>query len=111
MCGLGAAAVVEASGPDRFAEVAEECRRLGSGAEYDRVDLPGAGPVFVGGFSFAPAGGRTPEWESFAPAQMVLPEISLVRFGGRAALTLTRGRRSRLGPRAVRGDAPGRRCR
>jgi salicylate biosynthesis isochorismate synthase/menaquinone-specific isochorismate synthase len=89
VCGLGAAAVVEGSGADRFASVAAECRRLGRGAEYDRVDLPGAGPVFVGGFSFAPAGGRTPEWESFAPAQMVLPEISLARFGGRAALTLT----------------------
>ena len=59
------------------------------GAEYDRLDLPGAGPVFVGGFSFAPAGGRTPEWESFAPAQMVLPEISFARSGGRAALTVT----------------------
>ena len=89
VCGLGAAAVVEASGPDRFASVAEECRRLGRGAEYDRVDLPGAGPVFVGGFSFAPTGGRTPEWESFAPAQMVLPEISFARFGGRAAMTAT----------------------
>ena len=89
VCGLGAAAVVEGSGPDRFASVAAECRRLGRGAEYDRVELPGAGPVFVGGFSFAPAGGRTPEWESFAPAQMVLPEISLARFGDRAALTLT----------------------
>ena len=89
VCGLGAAAVVEASGPDRFVQVADECRRLGTGAEYDRIDLPGAGPVFVGGFSFAPAGGRTPEWESFAPAQMVLPEISIARFGGRAVLTLT----------------------
>jgi salicylate biosynthesis isochorismate synthase/menaquinone-specific isochorismate synthase len=89
VCGLGAAAVVEASGPSRFAEVAEECRRLGRGAEYDRVGLPGAGPVFVGGFSFAPAGGRSPDWESFAPAQMVLPEISFARFGGRAALTVT----------------------
>ena len=88
VCGLGEAAIVEASGSARFAEVAEECRRLGSGAEYDRVDLPGAGPVFVGGFSFGPAGGRTPEWESFAPAQMVLPELSLARHGGRAVLTL-----------------------
>ena len=44
--------------------------------------------MFVGGFAFAPAGGRSPEWESFAPAQMVLPEISFARFGGRAALTV-----------------------
>ncbi len=89
VCGLGAAAVVEASGLDRFGEVAAACRRLGRGAEYDHVDLPGSGPVFVGGFAFAPRGGRTPEWESFAPAQMVLPEISFARLGGRAALTVT----------------------
>jgi salicylate biosynthesis isochorismate synthase/menaquinone-specific isochorismate synthase len=89
VCGLGAAAVVEASGPSRFAEVADACRRLGRGAQYDRLGLPGAGPVFVGGFSFAPAGGRSPEWESFAPAQMVLPEVSFARFGARAALTVT----------------------
>ena len=89
VCGLGAAAVVEASGPSRFAEVAEACRRLGSGAQYDRVDLPGAGPVFVGGFAFAASGGRSPEWESFAPAQMVLPEVSFARLGGRAVLTVT----------------------
>jgi len=89
ICGLGQAAVVEASGDDRFGEVADACRRLGRGAEYDRIELPGGGPVFVGGFSFAPAGGRSPEWESFAPAQMVLPEISFARLGGRAALTVT----------------------
>jgi salicylate biosynthesis isochorismate synthase len=89
VCGLGQAAIVEASGADRLAEVAAECRRLGRAADYDRVDLPGAGPVFVGGFSFAPSGGRTPEWESFAPAQMVLPEISFARHGGRAVLTAT----------------------
>ena len=89
VCGLGQAAIVEASGPDRFAEVAEQCRTLGRGADYDRVDIPGAGPVFVGGFSFAPAGGRGPEWGSFAPAQMVLPEISFARYRGRTALTVT----------------------
>jgi salicylate biosynthesis isochorismate synthase len=89
VCGLGTAAVVEAGGEDRFVRVAEECRRLGRGALYDSLDLPGSGPVFVGGFAFADGGGRTPDWESFAPAQMVLPEISFARLGGRAALTVT----------------------
>jgi salicylate biosynthesis isochorismate synthase/menaquinone-specific isochorismate synthase len=89
VCGLGSAAVVEASGPDRFAVVADECRRLGRGAQYDRVDLPGAGPVFVGGFSFSEGGSRSPEWEAFGSAQMVLPEISFARSGGRAAMTVT----------------------
>jgi salicylate biosynthesis isochorismate synthase/menaquinone-specific isochorismate synthase len=105
VCGLGQAAVLEgggggspaaASGPaglgmgeDRFAAVAAGCRRLGEGAAFDPAELPGAGPVFVGGFAFAPAGGRSPEWSSFAPAQMVLPELSLARLGDRAALTVT----------------------
>jgi salicylate biosynthesis isochorismate synthase/menaquinone-specific isochorismate synthase len=89
VCGLGAAAVVEASGPDRFAEVAEECRRLARGADYDRIGLPGSGPVFVGGFAFASAGGFGPEWSPFSPGMMVLPEISLARMGDRAALTVT----------------------
>jgi salicylate biosynthesis isochorismate synthase/menaquinone-specific isochorismate synthase len=89
VCGLGAAAVVEASGPERFARVAEECRRLGRDARFDRIGLPGSGPVFVGGFAFAPAGGSGPEWTGFAPATMVLPEISFARLGERAALTIT----------------------
>jgi salicylate biosynthesis isochorismate synthase/menaquinone-specific isochorismate synthase len=89
VCGLGAAAVVEASGVDRFADVARQCRRLGRGAQYDRLGLPGSGPIFVGGFAFSPTGGRGPEWGSFSPAQMVLPEISFARLGERAALTVT----------------------
>ena len=89
VCGLGAAAVVEARGEARFHEAAQACRRLGRGARHDPGDIPGAGPVFVGGFSFSPTGGRSPEWESFAPAQMVLPEVSFARMGDRAALTVT----------------------
>ena len=88
VCGLGDAAVVEASGPDRFAEVAEACRALARGARFDRGELSGSGPVFTGGFAFSSAGGHSPEWASFAPAQMVLPEISFARGGGRATLTI-----------------------
>jgi salicylate biosynthesis isochorismate synthase/menaquinone-specific isochorismate synthase len=88
ICGLGQAAVIEASGPDRFAQVAEECRQLGRGARYDRTELSGSGPVFTGGFAFSSDGGGSPEWGSFAPAQMFLPEISVARLGDRAELTV-----------------------
>ena len=88
VCGLGQAAVVQAAGPHRFARVAEECRRLGRKAAYDRIGLPGSGPVFVGGFAFASAGGFGPEWSPFSPGMMVLPEISVARMGDRAALTV-----------------------
>ncbi len=49
-----------------------------------RGSPPGAGPVFTGGFAFAPAGGSAPEWAGFAPAQLVLPEVGLraARDGG-----------------------------
>ena len=81
---LGTAALVEAAGPGRFAEVAAACRALGRGALTDEL-----GPRWVGGFAFAPGGGSSPEWRSLAPAQLVLPEATLVRQDGAAWLTLT----------------------
>lgn len=89
VCGVGAAAVVEARGEERFAAAAAACRRLGEGAKHDVSTIPGAGPIFAGGFAFAPRGGRSPEWEGFEPAQLVLPELSVARSGGAAALTVS----------------------
>ena len=91
VAGLGEAARIEARGPARFRDVAARCRELGRDAECgdDLVGLPpGTGPVFCGGFAFADNGGAAPEWAAFAPAQMVLPELSIVRRGGRAWLTV-----------------------
>ena len=44
--------------------------------------------MFVGGFAFAPDGGATPEWSSFAPARLVLPEVALARHRDEARLTV-----------------------
>jgi len=93
ICGLGSTYAVRASGPGRFAEAAACCRMLGARTFADDVarDIgapPGSGPVFVGGFAFADQGGGTPEWASFAPAHLVLPEVSLARQDGRARLTV-----------------------
>jgi menaquinone-specific isochorismate synthase len=49
---------------------------------------PGAGPVLTGGFAFADDGGEEPQWSSLPPALMVLPELSLMRRGGRAWATV-----------------------
>jgi salicylate biosynthesis isochorismate synthase/menaquinone-specific isochorismate synthase len=94
VCGLGEAIAVTRSGPDRFEGAAADCRRIGArtleddqAADPDRP--PGAGPVFVGGFSFAASGGATPEWSGFDPAQLVLPELSIARKGHQARLTVT----------------------
>jgi len=93
VCGLGSAAVFEASGPDRAGAVAQACRALGARTFADEPALdagaPAAtGPIFCGGLSFAPDGGRSPQWAGFAPAQFVLPEISLARQADRARMTV-----------------------
>jgi salicylate biosynthesis isochorismate synthase/menaquinone-specific isochorismate synthase len=93
VAGLGAAARIESRGTERFREAALRCRELARGAECgdDLIGLPpGAGPVFCGGFAFAGAGGGSPEWAGFAPAQLVLPEVSILRRAGRAWLTVAR---------------------
>jgi isochorismate synthase len=84
LAALGTAALVEASGRDRFESVASACRALNHGALADEV-----GPRWVGGFAFAPDGGASPEWRTLAPAQLVLPEVALSRQDGSARMTLT----------------------
>jgi salicylate biosynthesis isochorismate synthase/menaquinone-specific isochorismate synthase len=93
LCTLGEAVRIEASGPERFVTAAARCRAVATGALVDEPWAdpdapPGAGPVWVGGFAFDPEGGRSLEWESFAPAQLVLPEIALARRGGEARMTV-----------------------
>jgi salicylate biosynthesis isochorismate synthase len=94
LAALGAAAVVDAHGEERFRSVAGSCRELARGAEVGRDSAdpgspPAAGPVWVGGFAFAPNGGGSPEWSSLAPAQLVMPEVSLARRAGEARMTVT----------------------
>jgi salicylate biosynthesis isochorismate synthase/menaquinone-specific isochorismate synthase len=91
LAGLGQAAVLEAAGPGRFREVAAAARELGRRAFCDDAvgDPAGAGPVFVGGFAFAPDGGGSPEWSPLAPASLALPEISLARHRGEARMTVS----------------------
>jgi salicylate biosynthesis isochorismate synthase/menaquinone-specific isochorismate synthase len=94
LAALGQAAAIEARGPGRFAEAAARARELGRSAfaddpAEDPLRPPAAGPVFVGGFAFAHDGGASPEWSGLAPASLVLPELTLVRQGGEARMTLT----------------------
>ncbi len=90
IAGLGVAHEVVSRGPGRFRDVVGACAR----ATRDRLaeepsGLPaGAGPVWVGGFSFSPDGGSKPHWSSFPPALLVMPELVLHRVGGTTTLTL-----------------------
>ena len=63
-------------------------RTLADDAARDGARPTAAGPVFVGGFAFAAAGGSTPEWASLPPASLVLPQVTLSRHRGQARLTV-----------------------
>jgi salicylate biosynthesis isochorismate synthase/menaquinone-specific isochorismate synthase len=94
LAALGQAAVLEARGAKRFAEVSAAARELGGSAfvddpAEDTTRPPASGPTFVGGFAFADEGGSSPEWSGLPPACLLLPAISLVRQGGEARMTVT----------------------
>lgn len=74
--GLGTAAGVVAGGAERFTALAS-----GIGA------LPRGLPVFTG-FSFDEQGPTGVDWEGFPTAGAVLPEVTVVRSGGRSRLTV-----------------------
>jgi isochorismate synthase len=95
---LGEAASVRASGPERFASVAERWRALSAAAVADPAEDParaaapgGGGPLAVGGFSFAADGGAAPHWQGFEPASLTVPEVALTRSErrGQASVGLT----------------------
>jgi salicylate biosynthesis isochorismate synthase/menaquinone-specific isochorismate synthase len=86
---LGCVRAFEAAGQRRFAQVAAGWRTLAAAAIADPLDgPPGSGLVAVGGFAFADRGGRTPDWEGFAPASLIVPEVSLARRGDQVWLTV-----------------------
>jgi salicylate biosynthesis isochorismate synthase/menaquinone-specific isochorismate synthase len=88
---LGAAAVIEHSGPERFRQAARRWRALSSHAACDAPDggPRGSGPIAVGGFAFAPDGGQSPPWAGFAAGSLHVPEVALVRRGDDVRLTFT----------------------
>lgn len=89
LAALGQAALLEASGADRFERVAKRWRELAAGAVSWGEDVEEAGPVAVGGFSFAESGARSPAWAGFEPASLIVPEVAIVRGDRGARITLT----------------------
>ena len=90
LAGLGSAHEAVSRGASRFADVAGECGEIARGrVAAEPMSLPaGAGPVWVGGFAFAPDGAAAAHWASFPPALMMLPELALHRISGRTLMTL-----------------------
>ncbi len=92
LAGLGETLVLHASGRERFAAVADQWRAMAAAAVSDPADEPsGRGPVAVGGFSFAPDGGKAPHWDGFEPASLTVPEVALTRSrqGDHSAVNMT----------------------
>ena len=86
---LGQVIELRASGRERFATLAERWRELNAHACADRSDgSHAAGPLALGGLSFAPDGGQAPHWRGFGAGSFVVPEVSLARGGGGASMTL-----------------------
>ncbi len=86
---LGAVRELEARGPDRFSELSRRWRTLVAGAVTDELPgPPGSGLIAVGGFAFSADGGDSPVWQGFAPASLVVPEVSLARHAGETVLAV-----------------------
>jgi salicylate biosynthesis isochorismate synthase len=86
---IGSVRVLEAEGADRFAAVASRWSDVAASALADDGDGPrGSGLLALGGFAFAPDGGDSPRWEGFAPASLIVPEVSLARARDRVWLTV-----------------------
>ncbi|HSC03662.1 MAG TPA: isochorismate synthase [Solirubrobacteraceae bacterium] len=89
VAGVGCVLALEARGSGRFGEVARRWSSFAADALADALDgPPGSGLVAVGGFAFAADGGGSRRWEGFAPASMIVPEVSLARRGSRVSLTV-----------------------
>ncbi|MGI8712455.1 MAG: isochorismate synthase [Solirubrobacteraceae bacterium] len=101
---LGTVRSLEAAGPGRFDELAARWSRLAAGALADETSEsggggasgasgasgtgPASGLVALGGFAFAHDGGGSPAWSGFAPASLIVPELSLARRGDTTWLTV-----------------------
>jgi salicylate biosynthesis isochorismate synthase/menaquinone-specific isochorismate synthase len=80
LAALGEVVRLQEAGPERFARVADSWRALSAAAvAASPGDPEGGGPIAVGGFAFADDGGASPAWRNFAPASMLVPEVTLAR--------------------------------
>jgi isochorismate synthase len=83
LAGIGFTHVLEASGPERFRQIAERGTALL--ARTRAVGLLGATPIsprLFGGFAFAARAPRSELWRPFGEARFVLPTFSYLVEGG-----------------------------
>lgn len=99
-CGIGAAVTLDFAGPDRFRLAEAAWSSLLDGAIIDDGDdsASAPGPILAGGFAFHENGPRTPTWDGFPAAGLVVPRVLVVSAGGRSSVTTT----FLVGPDALR---------
>lgn len=79
LVGLGRAWEFTAEGPERFVRARQAWQALMQ--DVKPMGVPGAGPILMGGFSFAPYRSASPQWDGFPAASLILPRLSVVSFG------------------------------
>ncbi|MGN6168835.1 MAG: isochorismate synthase, partial [Solirubrobacteraceae bacterium] len=90
LASLGSVWTLDARGSNRFSTLDRRWRAVSRAAVAEELTGPaGSGVVAVGGFAFAPDGGRSSAWTGFAPASLAVPEVSIYRRGDDARLTVT----------------------
>ena len=100
LAALGEVVALESSGADRFADVGQRWRELAAAAVGGAGAEDAGGPIAVGGFAFAPGGGRAPHWAGYPPALLRVPELALVRTkepGGAVGVRMTLAAIARAG--------------
>jgi isochorismate synthase len=87
--GIGVAASIDVTGPDRFAMAAAAWAGLLSGATGGgpAAARPGAGPVLIGGATFADDASTDPCWAGFEHGRLDVPAILITTIDGETILT------------------------
>jgi menaquinone-specific isochorismate synthase len=86
--GVGAAAVMSASGSDRFGTIRDCITDLFAGIHHDTTAPAEVRPRLFGGFSFNDTLHDDALWQPFGAAQFILPRLLLTRMGGYSWLTV-----------------------
>jgi isochorismate synthase len=98
--GVGSAACLKVSGPERFREAEAGAREI-----FSRIAWEGPGPriaQLVGGFAFAPAKVPGGLWQGFPDGELRLPELAYWQENGASVRDVCVGSRwAALSPRAL----------
>ncbi|GCE25569.1 isochorismate synthase [Dictyobacter alpinus] len=92
LVGVGQAAAIETTGPERVSSAATAWRELRRDAIIEKIstDLPAytSGPVLLGGFTFDTLTPRTDLWQNFPDGLLILPYLLFHSDEDKAGLTI-----------------------